>query len=88
MNGLFIWEFTCVTKWSFHQEDELGDEENYVVSSDCFDNACSKVKKLALSKSRIFLEEPDENNELEKSEKRIPISVEIVEVKRGNRIDG
>ncbi len=78
---MHIWDCDVETKWNYHDKDESGDSENYVVAAENFDKACEKVKKLALSKSRKYKDEEDDSS-------IVPVSLEFVKVERGTWIDG
>lgn len=81
---MFIWNFKIETKWTFHSNDDGGDEENYTVAGENFDKAWLKVQKLTLAKSRTWKDTDDNGVE----HKWSPISTEIIEVSRGDWLDG
>lgn len=87
IRGQHIWNFTLVVKWSYDDEYEYeGDQETYDVVAPTFDKALEKVRKIALSKTRKFKDIDDDGNETGKV--HYPVSSEVVEVKRGEWIDG
>lgn len=77
---MFIWDFEVTTKWSFTAPEEDGDAETYVVSGNTFEKAFEKVKKLALSPKRKFVDE--ETNKIHK-----PVSIELIRCERKEWID-
>lgn len=82
---MYIWRFEVVTKWSFHDLDDDGDSENFVVAANTFDLAWTKVKKLALEKDRKFSETDEESL---KTVTYRPLSTELISVERDEWIDG
>jgi hypothetical protein len=87
MNGVFIWDIECVVKWNYHDKDESGDEESYTVTGKNWEEAVSKVKKIALSKSRSSKNDDEESPTFGKL--LLPIEVsDFTKIKRGSWIDG
>lgn len=82
---MYIWKFDIITKWTFHDEGDDGDAETFTVASNTFDLAWQKIKKIALTKKRKFVDDQYEN---EKPKTHFPVSTEVVGVKRLDWIDG
>jgi len=77
---MYIWNIEVETKWTYHNKDEDGDDENYCVSADSLETAIEKTKKVALAKSRNFYDDEDKRN-------HYPISLEFIRLERGDWID-
>lgn len=85
--GSFIWDFIVHVAWNDEEDDYEGDQENFTVVAPTFYLAWTKVKKLALSTSRKFQSEDEEENPI-KGEYCFPVRIELEKVERGNWIDG
>lgn len=81
---MYIWNIDVEVRWSFHDKDESGDEENFVIAAESFEKAMVKVRKIALAKNRKFTDVLD-------GEKftHWPVSVDdVIKAERGDYIDG
>lgn len=78
---MYIWNAEVETLWSYHDKDDDGDNEDYVVTADTFDKAITKVRGFALAKSRKFYDDEEKKN-------HYPVSTEIIRLERGDWIDG
>lgn len=83
IRGQYIWNFTLAVTWSYDDGHE-GDQESYDVIAPTFDKALEKVRKIALSKNRKFKETDNDGNKVV----HYPVSSEVIEVHRGEWIDG
>jgi hypothetical protein len=78
---MYIWNFEVETTWSFHSKDECGDREEYTVAAETFEDGLKKVQKIALDKSRQFVNDED-------GKTHFPKAVTLIEGVRGSWLDG
>lgn len=81
---MHIWELTVEVEWSYHDEGDTLDIENYIVSAEDYLEALAKVKKIALNKNRAFVDDLGEGKKKYKPQKII----DLVKLERTNLIDG
>ena len=88
MNNIYIWTVTCIVNWSFSAKGE-GEVENFTIAAKDYKGVISKLEKLALKSSRGWTETVDDDPELEKAVRHIPVKiVDILAIVRGKWIDG
>lgn len=85
--GLFVWDIECDVRWSYHDREEGGDAENYVVVGKNFEEAIAKVKKIVLDKSRSIKEDDEESENFGKIYSPVEIT-DFTKIERGDWIDG
>lgn len=89
---MYIWKLECVVMWSYHENEEDAEDdgsiEDYTLAALNYEELIKKLNKIALAKSRRFVD----NNDPDSStfgKQLFPVKVvDILKLERKEWIDG
>lgn len=89
---MYIWNLECVVMWSYHEDEEEaendGSIEDYTLAALNFEEVVKKLNKIALAKSRGFVDDNDPDSSTF-GKRLFPVKVvDILKLERKERIDG